>query len=384
MLVFSSGMGAAFADADDTLAQFAAEGNKVGVDGACFMNKCSLQTKNCMNDPNCLKGLTCLAKCKGDSLCSTGCFAKYGNPALDEVLYCSVEKEDCVHVPRDETRATWESPAEEDHPKVVSNFNMASLKGKWYKSMGMDSRYDCFDCQYNTFALDDAKNTKNPKKLVAEISFRMPRQKAPGYSETKVLEELMGEDDPKATRSMHSMGKMFGLTFWENWYVIGQSEEGDSLPYKFIYYTGHTLQGNYKGAFVYTRTPEISPELFPAIKEDAVRAGLDPDSFCKIRNACFSEQPANEKLANEKIRNEMTLTSRNKKDPRPPALPTGFIGTDFFRSSRAIAEELADWFEDPTILSDWLLEQQEKMILNEPMEVSPFGSTPLGGRRPQS
>lgn len=83
---------------------------------------------------------------------------------------------------------------------------------------------------------------------------------------------------------MHSVGRMFGLTFWENWYVIGENDpaadaaappaaaegavaaaasgrDGGKVasvvsgaeeglpPYKFIYYTGHTLQGNYEGAF---------------------------------------------------------------------------------------------------------------------------------------
>lgn len=98
-------------------------------------------------------------------------------------------------------------------------------------------------------------------------------------------------DGPGARRSMHSVGRMFGLTFWENWYVIGESDpasggaaaaagtalaggngnggfgvrsanaaairgrrEGAATstslpPYKFIYYTGHTLQGNYEGAW---------------------------------------------------------------------------------------------------------------------------------------
>lgn len=47
---------------------------------------------------------------------------------------------------------------------------------------------------------------------------------------------------------MHSVGRMFGLTFWENWYVIGENEADDGLPpFKFVYYTGHTLQGNYEG-----------------------------------------------------------------------------------------------------------------------------------------
>jgi hypothetical protein len=32
-------------------------------------------------------------------MCSTGCFAKYGSEQLNGLLSCSVEKNDCVHVP---------------------------------------------------------------------------------------------------------------------------------------------------------------------------------------------------------------------------------------------------------------------------------------------
>lgn len=49
--------------ADDELAQYAAHGNDVGVDGQCFFKKCSFETSACANDPSCLKGLACLARC---------------------------------------------------------------------------------------------------------------------------------------------------------------------------------------------------------------------------------------------------------------------------------------------------------------------------------
>lgn len=47
---------------EDELAQYAKEGNKVGVDARCFVQKCSLQTHECVNNPDCLKGLSCLSK----------------------------------------------------------------------------------------------------------------------------------------------------------------------------------------------------------------------------------------------------------------------------------------------------------------------------------
>ena len=32
-------------------------------------------------------------------MCSTGCFAKYGSEKLDNLLSCSVEKNDCSYFP---------------------------------------------------------------------------------------------------------------------------------------------------------------------------------------------------------------------------------------------------------------------------------------------
>jgi len=50
------------AAADDELARYAAEGNKIGVDATCFIRDCGLETAQCGNDPTCLKGLSCLAR----------------------------------------------------------------------------------------------------------------------------------------------------------------------------------------------------------------------------------------------------------------------------------------------------------------------------------
>lgn len=170
--------------ADDELARYAAEGNKVGVDAQCFLRKCSIETSMCTKDPNCLKGLSCLARCKGGSMCSTGCFAKYGSENLDSILSCSVEKHDCVHVPGKEA-VGWVTDAPSSLPaKPLPSFQASSLEGKWYKVMGLDSRYDCFDCQKNTFQKKD-RNT-----LKMEALFRIPRPTAPGYLQSKIVEEL--------------------------------------------------------------------------------------------------------------------------------------------------------------------------------------------------
>lgn len=53
--------------------------------------------------------------------------------------------------------------------------------------------------------------------------------------------------------------------------------------------------------------------------------------------------------------------------------PFWYLGQKFFDVTKSVAEELADWFEDPAILSDWLLEQQERMVFSQPLVTQCFG-----------
>ena len=68
--------------------------------------------------------------------------------------------------------------------KPLKSFDIASLKGRWYKVMGLDSRYDCFDCQKNSFEVKDKATLK------MEALFRIPRPTAPGFLQSKIVEEL--------------------------------------------------------------------------------------------------------------------------------------------------------------------------------------------------
>lgn len=385
--------------ADDELAKFAAEGNSVGVDGSCFMKKCALETTSCANDPTCLKGLSCLARCKGGSMCSTGCFAKYGSERLDNLLACTVEKNDCVHVPR-EANSGWSTDTLEDLPRApLAKWNPSSLDGTWYKVMGLDSRYDCFDCQRNSFKLEEDKET-NEKVLAMEALFRIPRPTAPGYLQSRISEKLhMAPTADLAT--MQSQGQMFGLTFWENWYVIGDSkapgetfedDKGRGISFgvpavfaaqggrseqdmKLIFYTGHTLQGSYKGAFLYSRSPKLSLESIQMAKQIITKAGLNPSDFCVIRNQCFVDGSSAKAKNGGKETLEMVEASLIKDGAKQRDGPW-WLGGNFFASTRAVAMELADWFEDPTVLSEWLLNQQEHMVFTQPLAVSPFASLP--------
>lgn len=93
-------------------------------------------------------------------------------------------------------------------------------------------------------------------------------------------------DEKLYSRTAHSEGEMFGLKFWENWYVIGQNDPGND-EFKFVYYNGKTRQNTYDGAFVYSRSRALSPASMEKVYSIAKGAGMDPDGFCKIQNSCF-------------------------------------------------------------------------------------------------
>jgi hypothetical protein len=426
LLAMGSPMVPGSAWGDDELAKYAAEGNTVAVDGECFIKKCALETSACANDPNCLKGLSCLARCKGGSMCSTGCFSKYGSKRLDDLLYCSVEKNDCVQVPGKDSNFGWVADTRETLPAApMSNYDISHLEGAWFKVMGLDSRYDCFDCQQNTFSL-----SKDKKSLNMDAWFRIPRPSNPGYLQSKISEKLESANtatNPLAT--LQSSGKMFGLTFWENWYVLGESQVGLKEPtqqngissayadmnegiqkggvvdeLKLVFYTGHTLQGSYKGAFVYSTSPNMSQQSMRAATRLIYRSGLNPNDFCVIRNTCFvkddsiPKKPVNLFTAASALKSppaerrrqlyrmEQAVTGKGggsgsnsiSQDGRDSDgnenEPFWYLGSRFFKATEGIAREMSDWFEDPQILSEWLVQQQEHSIKSMPLAVSPFAN----------
>ena len=87
---------------------------------------------------------------------------------------------------------------------------------------------------------------------------------------------------------------MFGLTFWENWYVIGENAPREP-EFKLVYYTGKTLQNRYEGAFVYARQPGIPKDALPHIYSIAREAGMEPTGMCCIDNKCFADPASAEK-----------------------------------------------------------------------------------------
>jgi len=312
------------------------------VDQTCLVDKCSVQAKACLaDDPSCRKGLTCTAKCLGDAQCINGCMAQYGNSNLDNMLKCTIEDNNCIKVAILDGGA--DKLGEEPRPPAptIRNFNMNSMEGQWYKVVGFNPNYDCYACQRNSFSapekgkIDGNFFGSGNDRLKMDVEFSLMKMMPDGtpppptnekesvkrsddglmYGSRPIgfndytTQEIMVFDNAQDAKSQftnlvlgkgtdqeisyqrtaHSEGEMFGLKFWENWYVLGENDPNDP-EFKFIYYNGKTRQNTYEGAFVYSRTKEIGPAAMKKVYKIASDAGMNPDQFCKIRNSCFSDE----------------------------------------------------------------------------------------------
>lgn len=303
----------AFADSAkyDGFAEYAKENQMEKSDVSCFINKCGDQTKALFSNPRGIKGVSCLGRCKGEQACATRCFAEFSSDSLNNWLSCTIEENECVKVPKNSIDNSAENVG---YTTTVKNFDPSSLEGSWYKTDGLNPNYDLFDCQTNTFDL-----TKD-RELDMGIFFRVrrPTESGGGFWENQLTEHMVvdavapkgveaanaaeasvdGNDLNAAGRTMHTAGKMYGLQFSENWYILGESNGRGATPaFKLVAYKGHTLQGNYEGAFVYAKESKLPDAARPAVRDAAARAGLNFDDFTMIDNTCPAGESLNDAAA---------------------------------------------------------------------------------------
>merc|ERR1712071_439748 len=155
-----------------------------------------------------------------------------------------------------------------------NNFDLRAMEGSWYKVVGFNPNYDCYACQKNSFESMATPTLfgsgPDADKLRVEVEFSMPKMLPDGSppppknerenifkgndgvlegaksialnkyatretmvfdqpnkaSQVKNLVLGKGANEKSYARTAHSEGEMFGLKFWENWYVIGENDPG--------------------------------------------------------------------------------------------------------------------------------------------------------------
>lgn len=278
----------------DGFAEYAKENQMEKSDVGCFINKCGDQTKNLFSNPRGIKGVSCLGRCKGEQSCATRCFAEFGSEDLNNWLSCTIEVNECVKVPKNVDN----SAENVGYSAAIKNFDPRTLEGEWYKTDGLNPNYDLFDCQKNTFTVSKGAEA-DASEIDMGIFFRVNRPKASGggfwensLTEHMVIDAVQKVDNPSG-RTMHTAGQMYGLSFDENWYIIGESDgKGDVPAFKVVAYKGHTLQGNYEGSFVYAKEAILPAAAVPAVKDVVAKAGLDFDKYTRIDNTCPTDREA--------------------------------------------------------------------------------------------
>jgi len=352
------------------------------VSSECFATSCKLPTKKCVEDADCKKGLMCTARCLGDSACITGCFARFGNDILNDLLQCSIEDYKCINIA---IIPPGSQPSEEVPmpPKALAaSFKPSSMDGEWYKVLGWNRQYDCFDCQKNTFQVDPPSAESTTASMDVAFSMVAKRSGREETASSQHMRENMQFDAPtfvgasgdlmKSRRTAHTEGRMFGLTFWENWYILGENKPSEP-PFKFVYYTGKTLQNTYSGAFVYSRTPELPPEVMPSVYKIAREAGMNPDKFCRIRNACFARDEAkiDPTLVVASSPSSIVLQVGDETGIENPSLrgdkenPQRFttsIEVPLQTRAKALWYDVLDYIEDPHEAARWMFDQQQQMV----------------------
>lgn len=339
------------------------------VNPSCFAQSCKTEVEACADNLDCLKGLTCSAKCLGDTQCTLGCFAKYGNKVLDKVLQCTIEDNSCINIAT--VARGMDSPQDAPRPPVPAiKASPAVMSGRWYKVMGFNPNYDCMECQQNTFAsganaarmADVSAMDIGPSTAAVEVEYTMPRERmgeAPTTFKARLVEKLEFDDKvPGSTRTAHTEGRMFGLTFWENWYLIGKNQ-GQEPEFRFVFYNGKTLQNRYEGAFVYARTPELPQKAMPSIYRIARQAGFEPTRACAIDNACFAKQP--EFTAARKPL--FTPVAQAAEAPAPQQAAGGWLDTlpESLREPAKVWRDVAELIEDPSPAGKKLQSRQRLM-----------------------
>ena len=275
----------------DGFAEYAKENQMEKSDVGCFINKCGDQTKNLFSNPRGIKGVSCLGRCKGEQSCATRCFAEFGSEDLNNWLSCTIEENECVKVPKNVDN----SAENKGYTNVVKSFDPKSLLGSWYKTDGLNPNYDLFDCQTNTFSLAESDDSEVDMGIFFRVS--RPQTSGGGFWENSLTEHMVVDaarkgDNPSG-RTMHTAGKMYGLAFDENWYILGESDgKGDVPAFKVVAYKGHTLQGNYEGSFVYAKEAVLPAAAVPAVKAVLTNAGLEFNDFTRINNSCPTDRAA--------------------------------------------------------------------------------------------
>merc|ERR1712187_93028 len=192
-----------------------------------------------------------------------------GNTPFNDLLACMFQN-GCMS----QMHGDWPDPENCDQSKpqaaAVPNFNLSIMEGRWYITRGLSDEFDTYPCQVA------CSRRVAADRVNFSIWYQIPLDN--GSVLPQVSNQSFFNPDLSTPAHLRQHAWMNGQ---DDWYVIAAKPD----TYWFVKYCGCSDSWcGYGGAFVYTRTPTLDPELIPELQAAAARAGFDFDDMKVTHN----------------------------------------------------------------------------------------------------
>lgn len=244
--------------------------------GKCLLTSCQKELASCVLNPKCLANVVCLNTCNGrkdEAECQIKCGDIFENDVVATFNTCAVSQKQCVPQKQDENE--YPIPVESGQ---VKKFDTSIWNGRWYISAGLNKIFDIFDCQVHFFT------SPSPGKFYAKLFWRVTEPDGEFFTKDAVQRFIQ---DPKNPAHLINHDNDY-LHYKDDWYIVDYEPDDFVL----VYYKGsNDAWDGYGGAFLYTRSPTVRPELKPRLEKAVESMGLkykwsdfvETDNTCKLQ-----------------------------------------------------------------------------------------------------
>ena len=281
--------------------------------GKCLLSSCQKELAQCVLNPKCLANVVCLNTCNGrkdEAECQIRCGDLFENDVVGKFNTCAVSQKKCV--PQRANEGLYPLPAKD---AMVKAFDTRIWNGRWYISAGLNKVFDIFDCQVHFFT------SPSPGKFYAKLFWRITEPDGEFFTKNAVQKFLQDPDNP-AHLINHDNEY---LHYKDDWYILDYQEDDFVL----VYYMGsNDAWDGYGGAFLYTRSPTVRPELIPRLQEAFNKANLPYkwSDFAFTDNSC-KEQTENPVVLREQYAKRLLITEEEQLQEQLTAVRNSAINT---------------------------------------------------------
>eukprot|EP01036_Dinobryon_divergens_P026798 gene26798-35485_t len=281
--------------------------------GTCLLKSCQKELAQCLLNPKCLANLVCINTCNGrsdEAPCQIKCGDLFENDVVGVFNSCAVSQKRCV--PQKQDEGEYPLPVSSS---MVKAFDTSIWNGRWYISAGLNKIFDTFDCQVHFFT------SPSPGKFYAKLFWRITEPDGEFFTKDTVQRFVQ---DPKNPAHFLNHDNEY-LHYKDDWYII----DYDPQEFVLVYYKGsNDAWDGYGGAFLYTRSPSVKPELIPRLEKAVESMGLRFrwSDFVLTDNTC-KKQSESPTVLREKFATRLLITEERQLQEQLTAARNAAVNT---------------------------------------------------------